>query len=240
MVKRGKLQFLFLALCVAPLAAQVSSVTSDGYLRDWQYDGDHVIYSTENGNINSVITSDEERLVFRKYDEMHRLIAEVIWSADFETITSETEWTYPEKGVFPETMTKKLVEQKQMVKVLYTEKGLEAERTVSSLDDDGSAGEFIEKTVWQYDSENHVICKTHETPDSDERTEYTYTDKADDPDMKYFENDILVESIERVSGEMYIDSLYFENMKIQTTWENGVKTAESYYLDGKEIKRNQQ
>lgn len=239
MARRGKLQFLFLFLFIAPLSAQISSVTSDGYLRDWQYDGDHVIYSTENGNINSVITSDDERLVLRKYDEKHRLTSEVIWSGDFQTITSETEWTYPDKGVFPETMTKKLLEQKQTVKVLYTATGLETERTVSSMAEDGSEGEFIEKTVWQYDSENRVICKVHESDDVVQRTEYTYTEKADEPDMKYFEDDVLVEAIERLSGEVYTDRLYFENMEIQTTWENGVKTDEKYYLDGKEIKRNQ-
>lgn len=239
MAKRGKLQFLFLFLFIAPLAAQISSVTSDGYLRDWQYDGDHVLYSTENGNINSIITSDDERLVLRKYDSQHRITSEVIWSADLESIASETEWTYHEDGVFPETMTKKLMEQKQTVRVLYTEEGLETERSVWNMAEEGSEDVLLEKTVWQYDSEKRVICKTHEYESSVERTEYTYTEKADEPDMKYFENDVLVEAIERVSDDVYTDSLYFENMKILTTWEKGVKTGESYYLDGKEIKRNQ-
>lgn len=250
MAKLGKLQFLFLILFIFPLNAQISSVTSEGYLRDWQYDGEHVMYSTENGIINSVITSDDERLVYRKYDEKHRLISEVVWAADYETVISDTEWTYPETGVYPESMTKKLPEQKQKVCVLYSAAGRETERSVW-LESEGQDDALIEKTTWRYDGENRVISKLHEVTSSRsepsgsdsslvERTEYTYTDKASEPDMLYYENDVLVEKIVRSSDDTYTESLFFEDMEIQVTWSEGVKTDEVYYLGGKEIKRKEQ
>lgn len=249
MSKKGKLQTLFLILFIFPLTAQVSSVTSEGYLRDWQYDGDHVMYSTENGTVNAVITSDEERLILRKYDEKHRLTSEVVWGPDYTSIISETEWTYPETGVYPESMIKKLPGQKQKVCVLYSASGHETERSVWLVEADDQQGTPVEKTVWQYDAEDRVICMVHETSASDsagneslsvERTEYTYTGKASDPDMMYYENDVLVEKIVRSSDATYTDSLFFEDMEIRVTWTDGVKTDEVYFLAGKEIKRNGQ
>lgn len=236
---------LLLILSVLPLTAQSSSVTSDGYLRDWQYDGDHVAVSTENGNVRSVMTADEEKLVLRRYDERHRLISEVVWHEGYEKIASETDWTYVGKSVFPETMIKKNHEQNQLVKVLYSETGLEEERTTWTMSD-GIEGSLLEKTEWQYDDKKRVICKMRENNaesanGSDghrtEKTEYVYTEKSPNPDSSYYEDGILVESVEYIADGSYIERLFFEDMEIKATWVDGIKTEEVYYLDGVEVKR---
>lgn len=233
----------FLMMSVPLLVAQTSARTSDGYLRDWQNDGDHVAFSTENGTVRSVMTSDEERLMLRLYDEYHRLTSETIWADGYEIITSETKWTYSGTNVFPETMTKNLAGQNQKIEVLYYESGLEKERSVWKTAEN-QADELIEKSEWQYDSEKRVICKIHESHDAEkenrsltERTEYVYTEKSPDPDTICYENDVLVEKVEWTSENTYIDSLYFEDMEIRTTWVDGVRIEEVYYLDGKEFKR---
>lgn len=241
--ERGKLQFLFLILFIFPLAAQTSSSTSDGYIRDWQNDGDHVLYSTENGIITSVMTADEEKLVLRKYDDSHRLTSETVWNSGYEEIASETTWIYPEKGVYPLSMTKKIPSQNQLVKVTYSTAGLETERATWLLnadDADEAEEKLFSKTMWTYDSQNRVLSKINESygngTDS-EKTEYSYTDKASAPDMMYYENDVLVESVVRISDSSYVESLFFADMEIKSTWEDGVKTDEVYYLEGKELKR---
>lgn len=243
---REKLQLLFLFLVLFPLTAQTSSLTSDGYLRDWQNEDGHVAYSVSDGNVTSVMTADDERLVLRKYDEKHRLTSEVIWGSGYETITSETVWTYPEQGVYPETMEKKLPEQNQRVKVLYTADGLETERTTWNTEAE-QEDILLEKTAWQYDDQKRVISKSREYYEEagesgeetvrTEKTEYEYTEKADEPDSAYYENGILVERIVQISDGSHIESLFFDDMEIKTLWVDGVRTEEIYYLDGKEVKR---
>lgn len=249
MVTRRERQFivcsLFLILLHFPLMSQTSAVTSEGYIRDWQQDGDHIAFSTEGGAVRSVMTADEEKLVLRMYDERHRLTSEVVWNNGYESMSSETAWTYADLSVFPATMTRKLYERNQLVKVLYTGNGLEKERTTFQFTGD-QTGNQLEKTEWQYDEQRRVICKTHEeSGDSSsdaqvshfEKTVYAYTDFGPDPDTWYYEDDVLVESVEHVSESSHIERLYFDDMEIETTWVDGIKTEEVYYLDGKEFKR---
>lgn len=230
-----------------PLMAQTSAVTSEGYLRDWQYDGDHIAYSTENGIVRSVMTADDEKLILRKYDDRHRMVSETVWNDGYELITSETTWDYTEKKVFPEMMTKRLWGQKQVVKVLYTESGFESARSVFQMED-GEEGNLLEKTEWQYDEENRVICILHENnvpaepadgsePVRNDKTVYTYTDKSSEPDSSYYENGMLVEKTVYLSESTWIQSLFFDDMEIKATWVDGLKTEEVYYMDGKEVKR---
>lgn len=237
-VKLFSLLNLLPVLFCALLTAQTSSVTSDGYLRDWQNEGEHITFSTENGSVRSVMTVDDEKLVLRRYDERHRLIAETIWNSSYEEILSETAWTYSEKNVFPETMEKKLSEMKQIVRVAYNPAGYENNRSVYSTENGSET--LIEKTDWQYDDKNRVIVQMHEKSGdakNTDRSEYTYTEKSSEPDVLYYENDVLVEKTEYVAESSYYDSLFFDNMEIRILWTDGVKIEEVYYLDGKEFKR---
>lgn len=246
-IRRGRTGLvcsLIFIFSLFPLTAQTSAVTSEGYLRDWQYDGDHVAFSTENGIVRSVMTADEEKLVLRLYDERHRLTSEVVWNGGYDSIFTETSWTYGETSVFPETMTKKLHDQNQIVEVLYSETGLETERSTFQMSD-GKEGSLLEKTSLQYDEQKRIVCKIRENnalSEADEgarveKTEYIYTDKSSAPDMLYFEDDVLIEKTEYVSEESYLERLYFDDMEILSYWTDGVKTEEVYYLDGEEVKR---
>lgn len=245
-LSRVKLPLLFLLALVFPLTAQSSSITSEGYLRSWQDEESQFQFSAENGMVSSIVTADDERFVLRKYDSRYRLISETVWNAGSDVITTETVWTYPETGVFPLTMTKSFPGQEQTVKVLYASEGREAERSVwqqGGSSENGQSDRLMERTTWQYDSENRVVSRIHELFETEtdasrtERTEYAYSGNASEPDMSYYENDVLIEKVVRHSDDSYTESLFFEDMEIRSIWENGVKIDEVYYLDGKEQKR---
>ncbi len=232
--------FFLVLFFAGSLFAQSSSVSlsdAEGKLRRTSSDYSDNFFSFGKSGPLSVISASDENLFLRRYDSLSRVISETLWDADMENVIRETEYVYSGSKPAPDKTVEKNIRDGIRTEISFSENGLQTGSSEYSL----SSGSLLHTYQWFYDKEKRMTEETVTSPGKvTEKTRFVYTGKCDSPDQFFYENNVLVKSVEFSSESEYWEKLFFtDNYEVRSHYENGIQTEEIILIDGKILRRRQ-
>jgi len=231
---------------------------SEGYLVRYNNDGDVLaILSSEKF---STALGDETFFVKNKYDDNFRVISRTVWQK-----TTDPEPHVVSRSLFFYTGNEKRIVsrsevhfvQDQMLEITVNAfDGLpvrvtKSEKKESKENPDTLQLIPISEITYTYDPKRRVNEKTTRvfaqnsetasvlSTDKTEKIHYTYTDKADTPDVEIYHNDVLTTRVQYEANGTYTETrVLTADYSVKTHYEQNTFVEEIFLSNGKEIRRN--
>ncbi|MGL4982304.1 MAG: hypothetical protein ACRC4W_05575 [Treponemataceae bacterium] len=240
---------IILILCYIAYGYSISEETSfldaKKMLRMHRFEEEVLQVSRYHGGFTGLTRASDLRFSEKKFDNMQRVEKEISWvKKESIELAKEISYTYFQEETIPQKKEEISYIDKQYIEVEYNAKNSPISETILMLTEDQTVPEksseehFVSSISWVYDEKNRIIKESfRDSTGKQERKEYTYTKKADAPNMKIFENDFLIFMRVYESNENRKDSIYFEDgYSVQALYKDGRKVSEAFLFNDEIIR----
>ncbi len=225
--------------------------SSNGALRHYTFGSENLVQSKNGSSI--ILTDEAEGLVRRKTFTADYKILKYEEFSSGETAKELTcnlkrDYYHDDEGKLVQTVEEKLTENIKIIQD-FNEKNQLVRKRIShttdgkSYDDSDTSFEYDENGnetciygknwYWEKDRSNRYHAKT-----ATYKKVWNYSKFSETPDYEYYENDLIRMRSVYVSEKVYNETMYFDNdLSVETTYEDGIKTLERILLRGKEQRR---
>lgn len=236
---------------------------SSGEIRRFSFQGE--IFSVSRlGSLLQLTNTAEGNIVRRSYNSDYRLVKKEVFNNpktyDSLVLDKTVLYFYGEQEHLLERTEEDNRKDKTLTQTLFGINGKPASSTVWKYEEKpGSTGDNAEESLvktyekeWAYDEENRLVrssvtefytekASRNRTIEKTDNKSYEYVYREfDKPDTRYYENgELRVETV-YTGSDSYRQTLYFDGgFSVVSEFDDGLKTLETIFLDGAEIRRRQ-
>lgn len=236
---------------------------SSGEIRRFSFQGE--IFSVSRlGSLLQLTNTAEGNIVRRSYNSDYRLVKKEVFNNpktyDSLVLDKTVLYFYGEQEHLLERTEEDNRKDKTLTQTLFGINGKPASSTVWKYEEKpGSTGDNAEESLvktyekeWVYDEENRLVrssvtefytekASRNRTIEKTDNKSYEYVYREfDKPDTRYYENgELRVETV-YTGSDSYRQTLYFDGgFSVVSEFDDGLKTLETIFLDGAEIRRRQ-
>ncbi len=236
---------------------------SSGELRRFSFQGE--IFSVSRlGSLLQLTNTAEGNVVRRSYNSDYRLVKKEVFNNpktyDSLVLDKTVLYFYGEQEPLLERTEEDNRKDKTFTQTLFGLNGKPVSSTIWKYEEKpGSTGDDAEESLvktyekeWAYDEENRLVrssvtefytvkASRNKTVEKTDNKSYEYVYREfDKPDTRYYENgELRVETVYTGSNS-YRQTLYFDGgFSVVSVFDDGLKTSETIFLNGAEIRRRQ-
>lgn len=240
-------------------------LNSKNRLRFFSSEEDKLFVENKSDNLNSLTKVYESEMIKKIFDSKMRLEKQIVWGKVSENNYSKLKkiinYTYEIESITPSRIEEDFYSDENFIEIKIVslfnylgdkisetkikfekdnnEDHIENDVEDNKEDDEKNISEkIIETKQWDYDEENRLIKYQWENEKISSMTKYLYEEGFDNPNEKYFENNILIREKKYKDNNYYIESVYFDDtMSVHSHYEDNLKKLEVCYVNGIEIRR---
>ncbi len=226
-------------------ATQIILKSSSNKIRLFKF-GEEQFCLDSNNQKKSLVSVNSELFTLSTYDEKSRLVEFVEWqnasTLDASIMLRKISYSYSEE-TDSETKIPKIIltarreenfKEKTLTLSEFDENSLLKRNDVYSVESDGKYFK-TQSSAFDYDDEKRLLLwrEINYYKEGDEAAKisklskkysYRYKENFENPDIEYFENDILRLKTEYLSDSDYVETSYFDGgLEIKSYYENNVK-----------------
>ncbi len=223
----------------------ISFLDSRGEIRRFSYGEEQSSFSVSADGENVILVSVyKERVKRRSFDSKKRLLSTEIFSLASDSrsllLSSSRTYFYNENGETAGPIKSIEEKGKTRIETCFSPSALPILIEEFVLGDEGEKT-AVKKRERKYDEDGRTIFDERTTfldGESEKiRYEYTFTQTSEEPDFRFFENDVLRQNRAYTAEKNWTETTFFDNgFSVVALYEDGIKIEESVLFGEMEVR----